>query len=153
MKAIAGTGLDDTIRERHRAGVVVGGTSAGAAVMSAVMITGEADLQSVSAGKTVTADGLGLWPDAIVDQHFLRRQRVNRLIAAVLDHPLLVGVGIDEATAVVVRGPRIDVLGRSAVVVIDARPAHVSSTSNGAVQAATDVRLHVLRAGMSWSAR
>ena len=106
MEAIAGTGLADVIRRRHRAGAVVGGTSAGAAVLSAVMITGDSDLKSVAAGKTATADGLALWPEVIVDQHFLRRQRANRLIAAVLDRPALVGIGIDEGTAVVVRGHR-----------------------------------------------
>ena len=60
--------------------------------MSAVMITGDGfDLQSITAGKTDTKPGLGLFPEAIVDQHFLKRQRVNRLISAVLDHPDLVG--------------------------------------------------------------
>jgi cyanophycinase len=104
MEAIAGTGLDDVIRARHLAGIAVGGTSAGAAILSKTMITGDSDLQSVSAGKTTTRDGLGLWPRVIVDQHFLRRQRVSRLISAVLDRPSLVGVGIDEGTAVIVQG-------------------------------------------------
>src|SRR4029078_12343215 len=85
MKEIAGTGLDDLIRARHAAGVVIGGTSAGAAILSTVMLTGDADLKSVTSGKTLTAPGLGLWPDVIVDQHFLTRQRGSRLISAVLD--------------------------------------------------------------------
>ena len=67
MKAIEGTGLDETIRARYRAGAVVGGTSAGAAVLSALMITGEADLTSLVSSKTVLAKGLAVWPDAIVD--------------------------------------------------------------------------------------
>jgi cyanophycinase len=147
MKTIAGTGLDDAIRERHRAGAVVGGTSAGAAVLSAAMITGDADLQSLSPGKTVLAKGLGLWPDAIVDQHFLRRQRNNRLLAAVIEHPRLIGVGIDEATAAILRNGRIEVVGRSAVVVFDARHARVEPPAAGPV-AATGVALSVLREGM-----
>jgi cyanophycinase len=61
MKAIDDTDLADVIRERHRAGVTVGGTSAGAAVIADAMFTGEADLKSLTAGATVVARGLGLW--------------------------------------------------------------------------------------------
>ena len=67
------------------------------------------------------AKGLGLWPEVIVDQHFVKRQRNNRLLAAVLDRRTLVGVGIDEATAVVVHHGAFEVLGKSSVVVIDPR--------------------------------
>ena len=153
MDAIAGTGLDELIRARRNAGTVVAGSSAGAAVMSKVMITGDADLKNVTAGATVTREGLGLWPEVIADQHFLQRQRNNRLVAAVLDRPTLVGVGIDEATAVVVRGSRIDVIGTSSVIVIDARRAKVSETAEGAAAAGTGLTLHVLRAGMSLDLR
>jgi cyanophycinase len=150
MQAIAGTGLDEVIRTRHRAGVLVGGTSAGAAVLSTVMITGDADLQNIAAGKTVTSTGLGIWPDVIVDQHFLQRQRGNRLVSAVLDRPTLVGVGIDERTAVIVRGSQFEVIGQSAVVVVDARRGTIPGTAPGAVHAGSNLSLHVLRAGMSW---
>jgi cyanophycinase len=153
MDAIAGTGLDELIRARRNAGAVVAGTSAGAAVMSKVMITGDADLKNVTAGGTVTREALGLWPEAIVDQHFLQRQRNNRLVSVVLDRPTLVGVGIDESTAVVVRGSRMEVIGRSSVIVIDARRAKVSDTAKAAVAAATGLTLHVLRTGMSLDLR
>jgi cyanophycinase len=148
MKAIIGTGLDELIRARHAAGAVVGGTSAGAAVLSAVMMTGEADLKSVNAGTTIIAPGLGLWPDVIVDQHFLTRQRSSRLISAVLDHPRLVGVGIDEGTAVIVRGTQLEAIGKSAVIVIDPRRARVARASGSPVAAGTGLAFHVLRAGM-----
>jgi cyanophycinase len=150
MEAIAGTGLDDVIRARHRAGVLVGGTSAGAAVLSTVMITGDADLQNIAGGKTVTSTGLGIWPEAIVDQHFLQRQRGNRLISAVLDRPTLVGVGIDEGTAVVVQGSQFEVLGQSAVVIVDGRKATIPGTAPGAVHAGSNLSMHVLRSGMSF---
>ncbi|MEZ5319929.1 MAG: cyanophycinase [Vicinamibacterales bacterium] len=150
MQAVAGTGLDDLIRERHRAGAVVGGTSAGAAVLSASMITGDADLQSLTTGTTVLAPGLGLWPGVIVDQHFLKRQRSNRLISAVLDHPALVGVGIDESTAVIVQGTTLEVVGRSAVIVVDARRATRADAIAGQPVAATGVTMAVLRAGMTF---
>lgn len=149
MKAIAGTGLDEVIRARHRAGTVVGGTSAGAAVLSARMITGEADLRSLTAGKTVLGTGLGLWTDGIFDQHFLQRQRTSRLLSAVIDNPGLIGVGIDEATAVILRNGRLDVVGRSAVVVFDARTAKVEQTAATGVVAGTGIVTSVLRDGMS----
>jgi cyanophycinase len=149
MQAIAGTGLDEVVRERHRAGVVVGGTSAGAAVLSGLMITGKADLQSLDAGKTVVAKGLGLWTVGIFDQHFLRRQRNNRLLSAVLDHPGTIGVGIDEATAVIVRGGTLEVVGRSAVVVFDARRADVRKGTAASAIGATGIVTSVLRQGMT----
>lgn len=153
MKAITGTGLDDVIRARHRAGTAVGGTSAGAAVLSSAMITGQADLQALTAGRTELGQGLGLLPDVIVDQHFLRRQRSNRLISAVLDRPTLVGVGIDEATAAIFRGDVLEVVGRSSVVVVDARRAVRAPAAPGARVAGTGLTLAVLREGMTYSLR
>jgi cyanophycinase len=151
MKAITGTGLDDVIRARHRAGAVVGGTSAGAAVLSELMITGEADLQALKAGKTELAKGLGVWREGIFDQHFLERQRNNRLLSAVLDRPEMIGVGIDEATAAIVRGGTLEVVGQSAVVIFDARKAKVESAAAGSVAAATGVLTSVLREGMTYA--
>ncbi len=151
MKAIDGTGLAEVIRARYQAGAVIGGTSAGAAVISEAMITGEADLQSLTAGKTEIAKGLALWPEVIVDQHFLKRQRANRLLSAVIDHPSLVGVGIDESTAVVVHGASFDVIGKSSVVVIDARQATVDAAPAGAQVTARNLTVSVLHTGMSYS--
>ena len=149
MKALDNTGVPEAIQERYRQGATVAGTSAGAAVMSKVMITGNGmDLQAISAKKTDTAPGLGLWPQVIVDQHFLKRQRHNRLLSAVLDHPQLVGVGIDESTAAVVSGAEFEAIGKSSIVVIDARKAAVAPTSAGEPIAGRNVTVHVLKAGM-----
>ena len=149
MTAIAGTGLDDVIRARHKAGTVIGGTSAGAAVLSERMITGDADLKSLTAGKTVLGKGLGVWTEGIFDQHFLQRQRTNRLLSAVLDTPGTIGIGIDEATAAIVRGRVIEVVGRSAVVVFDGRTARAEKAAAGAIVAGTGIVTSVLREGMS----
>ena len=149
MKAIVGTGLDDVIRARNAAGAVVGGTSAGAAVLSQAMITGDADLQALLSGKTTLATGLGVWTDGIFDQHYLKRQRNNRLLTAVLDHPALVGVGIDEATAAIVRNGQIEVVGKSAVVIFDARGSQVQKSAPGQVVAG-GLKLTVLREGMTF---
>jgi cyanophycinase len=150
MKAIEGTGLAEVIRERHRAGVTVGGTSAGAAVLADAMFTGDADLKSITAAATVIAKGLGIWPDALIDQHFLTRQRGNRLLSAVLDRPNLVGVGIDEGTAVFVKSGTFDVVGKSSVVVIDARGAKIEKAVPGALATGRDLKLSVLKAGQSY---
>jgi cyanophycinase len=151
MTAIEGTGLDEVIRARHAAGAVVGGTSAGAAVLAAEMFTGDADLKSLKAGATVTAKGLGILPALLIDQHFLTRQRDNRLISAVFDHPSLVGVGIDESTAVIVRGTRFEVVGRSSVVVIDARRGSIEKAAPGQLISGTGITMAVLHAGQSYS--
>jgi len=148
--ALHSTPLPAAIRARHTAGAVVGGTSAGAAVMSAVMLTGDADLQSITAGATKTAPGLSLWPAAIVDQHFLKRQRHSRLVSAVLDRPDLVGVAIDERTAAIVSGTRFEVLGESSIVVVDARRAQVEPRQPGHLSAARGIVLHVLTNGMTF---
>jgi cyanophycinase len=150
MKAFEGTGIADAILQRYNEGATVAGTSAGAAVMSKVMITGDADLQSITSGATKTAPGLGLWPEVVVDQHFLKRQRHSRLISLVLDNPGLVGVGIDEQTAVVVSGSRFDVIGKSTVLVIDARNAVIAKTPPGQLGTGSGLVLHVLTAGMSF---
>ena len=151
MKTIEGTGLADVIRERHRAGATVGGTSAGAAVLADAMFTGDADLKSITAGATVTAKGLGIWPEVLIDQHFLKRQRDNRLISAVLDRPSLVGVGIDEGTAVIVTGSNLEVVGKSSVVIIDARKANVDKPAPGSLATGRDLKVSVLKAGQKYS--
>jgi cyanophycinase len=153
MKAFEGTGVPDVIARRYRDGAVVGGTSAGAAAMSAIMLTGDADLQSIRVGATKTAPGLGLWPEAIVDQHHLKRQRQSRLISLVLEHPQLVGVGIDERTAVIVSASRFDVIGESSVLVIDARHAAIEPREAGKLSAARNVTIHVLTSGMGMEIR
>jgi cyanophycinase len=150
MKVLSPTGVPEAIRKRFQAGAVVGGTSAGAAVLSQIMITGEAELDRIRRGATQTAEGLALWRRAIVDQHFVKRQRFNRLLSAVMDRPDLVGVGVDESTAAIVRGSKVEVVGSGQVLVIDARKAAVASGKAGDLSAATDIQLHVLTSGMTF---
>lgn len=109
--AYRGTAVERELKRLLARGGVIGGTSAGAAVMSEVMITG--GRREASLGK-----GLGLLPDVVVDQHFLKRDRVDRLLGVLARHPPLIGVGIDEATAVVARGGQLEVLGDSYVMAI-----------------------------------
>jgi len=165
--ALQGTPVERAIHERYRAGAVVGGTSAGAAVMSTPMITGDekrpggsrppkdlddssSAFMTIARDNIVTKEGFALLPGAIVDQHFVRRRRLNRLISVVLEYPGLVGVGIDESTALEV-GPdgRWKILGESAAVVFDARHARVTPVGAPAL-GATGVEMKVLPAGSAY---
>ncbi|MFL5328320.1 MAG: cyanophycinase [Gemmataceae bacterium] len=147
MKALPAETIE-AIRVRYRVGAVVGGTSAGAAVLSSVMLTGEGDKDVIRAGSTKTIAGMNLWPNVIVDQHFIARQRFNRLFSAVLDRPELLGVGVDESTAAILRGNTVEVAGDRQVMIIDARTAEKSPAN--APRSARDVKIHLLTAGMKF---
>jgi cyanophycinase len=158
-KALKGTKTEAAIHARYRAGAVVGGTSAGAAVMSAAMITGDerhpggvrpvkdsASYMTIARDNLIMTDGFGLLTTAIVDQHFVRRKRSNRLVSVVLEQPVHLGVGIDESTALIVSpdGPW-RVMGESVAVIYDAR--HAAITASGQTLGATGVTMHVLPEG------
>ncbi len=148
---LRGTPALAAIQQRYHAGAVVGGTSAGAAVMSNTMLTGnrhgdDADdaMPAIARGLFEIDEGFGFLPGVIVDQHFLRRSRHNRLLSAVLERPGLLGVGIDEGTAVLVRPDRQwEVLGSSYVKVFDARRAQVAP-ADGALLGSSGITLHLL---------
>ena len=122
-----GTGvLLDAVREAYRKGAVIAGTSAGTAVMSRTMITGDEryaassrDFASMTSENVITSPGIGFLSNMIVDQHFIFRSRLNRLVSVLGDHPEFLAAGIDEATALWV-GPdgRTEVLGESQVVLL-----------------------------------
>ena len=124
MEVLKDISLADALRARYESGVVFGGTSAGAAIMSTQMITGEGDFTVIDGGKVQTVVGLGLLPDdVIVDQHFIKRQRQNRLFGLVLQSGRKYGIGIDEDTALLVTDNRFgEVVGaRQVMTVIPAK--------------------------------
>jgi cyanophycinase len=125
--ALLGTPLAAALRAAYLRGAAIGGTSAGTACMSDPMITGEGDFTLLTAANVELKPGLGLLPPTVmVDQHFVARQRENRLISVVLEHPELLGVGVDEETALWVKPDRtFEVLGNGWVVVLDASGAAV----------------------------
>jgi len=145
---IVGTRLHDVLRQRYAEGAAVGGTSAGAAIMSQTMLTGEdrqgkETLADLAPGAYRTRPGMGFLPShCVVDQHFLRRNRQNRLFSILLDHPGALGLGIDEATALVVKDGQARVLGERAVMVFDGQG--MASQVPGTFR---DLRLHLLRKG------
>jgi cyanophycinase len=127
-KSYVGTRTESCLHNLLKRGGVIGGTSAGAAIMSRVMITG---------GRTDPnlGDGMGFLPGAIVDQHFLKRNRQPRLMAALEKRPGHVGIGIDESTAIVVRRNTLEVIGNSEAALCLApshnRPAMVQPIRSG----------------------
>jgi cyanophycinase len=142
MDVLRGTPVHRRLLELYDEGCVMAGTSAGAAVMSELMITGEEkrkveeghEFETLEADNVVTVEGLGFLKTAIIDQHFATRKRHNRLISLVAGNPRLLGIGIDEETAIVV-GPDglFEVIGNRNVVVYDAARASVTVTPAKAV--------------------
>jgi cyanophycinase len=129
MDVLRDVPLLDALRARYSAGVVFGGTSAGTACMSSIMITGDGDFTVIDAEQVGVRAGLGLLPNVIVDQHFIKRQRENRLFGLILAHPGLLGLGIDEGSAVLVRDNRYaEVVGKTPMMVVDGQDKRGSLT-------------------------
>jgi len=158
---LRGTAAHRAILAAYARGVTIGGTSAGAAIMTSPMITGgekrpggdrppsdpaDADFIVIEPDNIETEEGLDLLPGAVVDQHFVRRKRHNRLISLAMEHNDKVAAGIDESTAIVVRPDLTwQIVGESVVIVYDARPATVNRV--GDAFGAAGMRMHVLPAG------
>jgi len=151
IQALRETPALSALQEAFAAGAVVGGTSAGTACQSPLMLTGEGNFSLITAGNVEVWPGLGLFPGVIVDQHFVARSRHNRLISVVLEHPHLLGVGVDEATAVWVKPDQtFEVVGEGWVVVYDAAAASVNRQRSDAESERLGVhnlRTHVLLPG------
>lgn len=161
--ALQDTRTLEAIRARYLDGAVLAGTSAGAAIMSDSMITGDQfragedtsgyygdDYPRIARRSIVVTRGLGFLNNAIVDQHFLRRERHNRLLSVVLERPTLLGVGIDEGTALRVDPDgRWGVEGASAVIIYDARKASITAPA-APVLGTSGVQVHLLPAGSSF---
>jgi cyanophycinase len=144
---MAGTRFGDRLKDGYqREGLLVAGTSAGAAAMSSTMIIrGIGD--TVRRDAVELAPGLGLLRDITVDTHFDRGGRVHRLMTVLAQNPATLGLGIDEDTAAEI-GPnrKLTVWGKGVVMVFDARGIHTNTaevTGKEAI-ALTDVRVHVL---------
>lgn len=125
MSIVAGTEIEQAIHAAWENGALIAGTSAGAAVMSRQMITGNelrypeysATFRTIESENLELATGLGFLQSAIVDQHFIWRSRHNRLLTAIIENPELQGIGIDESTAILVRGNQAEVVGEAQVMV------------------------------------
>jgi cyanophycinase len=140
------------LKEIYEEGGLIAGTSAGAAVMSETMlVTGGDEDSHVIGGSLRMAPGLGLIGDVIIDQHFMERGRLGRLLGAVAQNPKNLGIGIDEQTAIVVeRGNGFYVLGSGAVYVIDGSEVTYSNIAEEDLNKTLsiyNVRMHMLSQG------
>lgn len=138
------------IREIHATGGLIAGTSAGASVMSETMLVRGPSGESHRIGDLHMAPGLGLIRGVVIDQHFAERGRIGRLLGAVAQDPRVLGIGVDEDTAIVVEGEAFEVIGRGGVYVVDG----ASITQSDFIEANPDralsiydVRMHVLGHG------
>lgn len=153
---IGGTELYHQLHRAYQQGTVIAGTSAGASVMSSTMIVegrGEEQPRPLAAR---LAPGFGLVPDVVIDQHFAQRGRLGRLLAAIAQNPHVLGIGIDENTAMLVDGQEFTVIGSGTVSILDGRYVSITNTSEASpadALALADVRLHVLPSGYRFDLR
>ncbi len=157
---LLGTKFLEEIKKIYMEGGVISGTSAGAAVMSKIMITGdellikeekkdeEQGFRVIKRNNIKSAEGFGFLEKVIIDQHFIKRKRLNRLISIVIENPQLIGIGIDEETAIIVeKWKRFRVLGEGTVMIFDARKAtEISEDRNGNISV-RNMRVHILKSG------
>lgn len=157
MEIVYQTPVETAIKEAYKNGSIIAGTSAGAAVMSQKMITGnelkypvyEETFRNIESNNIEIKPGLGLIETAIIDQHFIKRSRYNRLISAVIEYPEMLGIGIDESTAIVVHGDSARVIGESQVILF--RNPDDSQEDNNGLLGAKGLTLDVLLPGSKFS--
>jgi cyanophycinase len=151
MKIVLHTPVYNAIHAAYRNGATIAGTSAGAAVMSREMITGNQlqgdstyteTFKKIVSGNIEIQEGLGLLDSAIIDQHFIKRSRYNRLISALAKYPAYPCIGIDESTAIIVQGKKITITGEGQVVVMS-KPEGLAINAKGQIKW-KDVKMQLL---------
>jgi cyanophycinase len=142
MDAVKNTPIVDAIQRAYKNGTIIAGTGAGAAVMSKYMITGNQLVGDSPYSSTFDKlidkniefkEGLGLLDSIIIDQHFIKRSRYNRLISALNAHPRYSCIGIDESTAIIVHQNMIRVIGDGQVVKMS-KPINFSVNDKGLIK-------------------
>jgi len=152
---LGGTPVAKLVRIRNANGVTVGGTSAGASILSEHMIAFGDEGSSVISGSVRLAPGLGLTNRFIIDQHFRQRDRLGRLLTALAYNPFAIGIGLDEDTAAFI-GPdeTVEVEGSGGVTIVDAADVSYSSmdsVTEGQPVCMLGLRMHVLVAGATFN--
>lgn len=150
---LGGSPLHNLIHERYSKGILIAGTSAGAAMMSSSMIiSGQSDV-APSVGGVQIAPGMNMIEGAVIDSHFSQRGRHGRLLTAVAHYPQVLGLGIDERTAMVFRDGEFKVIGEGVVTVIDGSQMNHSDLPYRKKEETIGmfgVRVHVLPAGYGY---
>lgn len=147
---LGGTAIEEMITKIYQQGGIIAGTSAGASVMGQTMLVGGENSESHKVGNWMMAPGMGLAPGMIIDQHFAQRGRIGRLLGAVALNPRILGIGIDEDTAIIVEGDKFKVIGSNAVYVVDGHGVtytNIAEASADKTMSMHDVHLHILAEG------
>jgi cyanophycinase len=147
---LGGTELCDAIQTAFHEGVAIAGTSAGASVMSETMLIGAEGEGAKSSLGYRMAPGLGFLRNVVIDQHFAQRGRIGRLLSSVARNPRMLGIGIDENTAIVVKGSQMEVIGENSVYVVDGRAVTATNLSQEDEPLSLSIynaKLHVLNNG------
>lgn len=154
---IGGTPVAKAIRRLNARGVIVGGTSAGAAILSEHMIAFGAEGATPRAGMATLAPGFGMTNRVVIDQHFRQRDRLGRLLTALAYNPFAVGLGLDEDTAAFIDpADVIHVVGAGSITIVDTSAIEHSSIASAEVGqpfCMTGVRLHLITAGGTYDLR
>ena len=152
---LGGTTLFERIEEIYRQGGIIAGTSAGATALGEMMLIGSPAEGICKLRDIRMAPGLGLAKNMIIDQHFSERGRIRRLLGAVAENPRMLGIGIDEDTAVVVESDgTFHTVGSGAVYVVDGRDlsyTNISEVSFNRALSVFGVKLHTLSSGDSFN--
>lgn len=151
---LGGSAVDEAIRRACEREKIIAGTSAGASVMSDTMIVDGNSSDTPKKSTINMAHGMGLLEKTVIDQHFAQRGRINRLLAAVAQNPYILGIGIDEDTALVVRpDDKCEIIGSQTVTILDGKNivySNISESKHNDPLALTNVLLHILPAGMGF---
>src|SRR5579872_4081254 len=152
---LGGTPVAKLIRAANARGVTVGGTSAGASILSEHMIAAGDEGSSVVAGSVRLAPGLGLTNRFIIDQHFRQRDRLGRLLTALAYNPFAVGIGLDEDTAALIAPDEtVEVEGSGGVTIVDASEvsySSIDSVEEGQPACVLGLKVHILVAGATFN--
>ena len=142
--------IDDLLHQKFARGLVIAGTSAGAAMMPDIMIV-EGEGETNPRLDTVTLEpGMGFLPRIAIDQHFSQRGRLGRFVSALIQQPAVLGFGIDENTAIAVNGDEIEVIGEGAVTIVDVaniNHTNLKETLQDEALAICGAKLHILPNG------
>lgn len=144
---LGGTEIIDRIFDIYNRGGLIAGTSAGASIMGKTMLVGGGNAESHKVGNWMMAPGLGFAEEMLIDQHFAQRGRIGRLIGAVALNPGVLGIGIDEDTAIKVEGDKFEVIGNNAVYIVDGRTVSYTNISEATAERTMsmhNVTLHIL---------
>jgi cyanophycinase len=155
-RLLGGTKLDTALHKRHEEGMVLAGTSAGAAMMSSIMIIDGSNETSLRVGMVELGPGMEFISGVLIDQHFEERGRLRRLLSAVAQYPRDLGLGIDEDTAIVVDDQVFEVIGEGSVTVVDAGDltyTNLTSLKRNDLLTLCGVKVHFLGAGYRFDLR